>query len=141
LRSIEVPKSSSYFFPLAFHQLTRSQKGTRIGRSENPGAENEGFNAQKNSDLNMEHPYSHTNWAAYYYLLQIAHIILQLFENGGLLLNLAKEQGKRSAVHLFGSLKNMARRLLESLRYVCWPDDAFDGDLARKIQIRLNDTT
>ena len=103
--------------------------------------ENEGFNMQKNSDLNMEHPYSHTNWAAYYYLLQIAHIILQLLEKGSLLLNLAKEQGKRSAVHLFGSLKNMARRLLDSLRYRCWSDDAFDVELARKIQIRFHNTS
>ena len=79
--------------------------------------ENEGFNTQKNSGLNLEHAYSHTCWAAYYFLLQIAHLLLQLVEKGSLLRQLAQEQGKRTAVELFGSLKNMAQRLLESLRY------------------------
>ena len=69
--------------------------------------ENEGFNTQKNSGLNLEHAYSHTCWAAYYFLLQIAHLLLQLVEKGSLLRQLAQEQGKRTAVELFGSLKNM----------------------------------
>src|SRR4051812_4188959 len=38
--------------------------------------ENEGFNTQKNSGLNLEHAYSHSSWAAYYFLLQIAHLLL-----------------------------------------------------------------
>ena len=80
--------------------------------------ENEGFNTQKNSGLNLEHAYSHTCWAAYYFLLQIAHLLLQLVEKGSLLRHLAQEQGKRTAVELFGSLKNLAQRLLESLRYL-----------------------
>ena len=33
-------------------------------------------------------------------------------------------QGKRTAVALFGSLKNMAKRLVESLRNLVWPEDA-----------------
>ena len=85
--------------------------------------ENEGFNTQKNSGLNLGHAYSHTCWAAYYFLLQIAHLLLQLVEKGSLLRHLAREQGKRTAVELFGSLKNMAKRLLESLRYRHWPDE------------------
>jgi hypothetical protein len=32
--------------------------------------------------LNLEHAYSHTCWAAYYFLLQIAHLLLQLVEKG-----------------------------------------------------------
>jgi hypothetical protein len=100
--------------------------------------ENEGFNTQKNSGLNLEHAYSHTNWAAYYFLLQMAHLLLQLVEKGSLLLHLARQGGKPTAVALFGSLKNMAQRLLESLRYHRWPEDAFDPDAAAKIQIRLN---
>jgi hypothetical protein len=100
--------------------------------------ENEGFNTQKNSGLNLEHAYSHTCWAAYYYLLQIAHLLLQLVEKGSLLRRLAQEQGKRTAVELFGSLKNMAQRLLESLRYLPWPDEAFDPTKASTIQIRLD---
>jgi hypothetical protein len=104
-------------------------------------AENEGFNTQKNSGLNLEHAFSHTNWAAYYYLLQIAHLLLQLVEKGSLLLRLAQEHSKPTAVEFFGSLKNLARRLLESLRYLRWPESAFDVDAARKIQIRLNDSS
>ena len=101
-------------------------------------AENEGFNTQKNSGLNLEHAYSHKCWEAYYYLLQIAHMLLQLVEKGSLLLDLAKQQGKKTAVALFGSLKTMALRLLESLRMGRWPDEAFDVAAAGKIQIRLN---
>jgi hypothetical protein len=100
--------------------------------------ENQGFNTQKNSGLNLEHAYSHTCWAAYYFLLQIAHLLLQLVEKGSLLLHLAKEQGQRTAVELFGSLKNMAQRLLESLRYRHWPDEVFDPAAAAPIQIRLD---
>jgi hypothetical protein len=100
--------------------------------------ENEGFNTQKNSGLNLEHAYSHTNWAAYYFLLQIAQLLLQLVEMGSLLRQLAHQQGQPIAVKLFGSLKNMTQRLLESLRYPDWPDEVFDVGLARKIQIRLD---
>jgi hypothetical protein len=100
--------------------------------------ENEGFNTQKNSGLNLEHAYSHTCWAAYYFLLQMAHLLLQLVEKGSLLRHLAREQGKRTAVELFGSLKNMARRLLESLRYRHWPDEVFDRTATDSIQIRLD---
>jgi hypothetical protein len=100
--------------------------------------ENEGFNTQKNSGLNLEHAYSHTGWAAYYFLLQIAHLLLQLVEKGSLLRQLARGQGKRTAVELYGSLKNMAQRLLESLRYRRWPDEVFDGAGSGGIQIRLD---
>ena len=98
--------------------------------------ENEGFNMQKNSELNMEHAYSEgDHWALYYYLLQIAHILLQLLERGSLLLKLAQEQGKRSAVGWLGSLKNIPLRLVESLRNGAWPEEAFKPG---KIQIRFN---
>ena len=101
-------------------------------------AENEGFNTQKNSGLNLEHAYSHTCWAAYYFLLQIAHLLLQLVEKGSLLRHLAQQQGRRTAVELYGSLKNIAQRLLDSLRYSRWPDEAFDRVNAGGIQIRLD---
>jgi len=100
--------------------------------------ENQGFNTQKNSGLNLEHAYSHTCYAAYYFLLQIAHLLLQLVEKGNLLSRLAQEQGKRTAVALYGSLKNMAQRLLESLRYQHWPDEAFDPTASGSIQIRFD---
>jgi hypothetical protein len=100
--------------------------------------ENEGFNAQKNGGMNLEHAYSHKCWAAYYYLLQIGHMLSQLLEKGSLLRQLAQEQGKRTAVALFGSWKDMAVRLVESLRYWRWPEESFDAEAARKIQIRLD---
>jgi hypothetical protein len=100
--------------------------------------ENEGFNTQKNSGLNLEHAYSHSSWAAYYFLLQIAHLLLQLVEKGNLLRQLANGQGKRTAVELYGSLRNMAQRLLDSLRYRRWPEEAFDRVAAGTIQIRLD---
>jgi hypothetical protein len=88
--------------------------------------------------LNLEHAYSHTCWAAYYFLLQIAHWLLKLVEKGSLLRQLAQEQVKRTAVALYGSLKNMVQRLLESLRYRHWPDAVFDPTAAGSVQIRLD---
>lgn len=101
--------------------------------------ENQGFNTQKNSDLNLEHAYSQgAQWATYYLLLQMAHLLLQLVEKGSLLRQLASAQGKRSAVELFGSLKNIAYRLLESVRNLRWPVAVFDTAAAARIQIRLD---
>src|SRR6266705_4567894 len=68
--------------------------------------ENEGFNRQKNSGLNLEHVYSTDpeKWQAYYHLLQIAFILVQLLERGSLLRRLADEWGQNVG-QLFGSLK------------------------------------
>lgn len=100
--------------------------------------ENQGFNTQKNSDLNLEHAYSRgPHWAAYYVLLQLAHLLLQLVEKGSLLKQLAAAVGQR-VLGLYGSLKNMAYRLLESLRQLRWPDAVYDAKQAGRIQIRLD---
>lgn len=100
--------------------------------------ENEGFNMQKNGGLNLEHPYSQDldNQKAYYYLLQIAHLILQLVEKGNLLRRLAEDVGK-SPLALFGSLRQFARRLLEAFRFCSIPAAAFDTAGAQNIQIRF----
>ena len=101
--------------------------------------ENEGFNMQKNGGLNLEHAYS-KNWEiekAYYCLLQIGHILLQLLEKGSLLEELARA-AKKTVVRLFGSLKNVARRLLESFRFCKIPDEDFDPLLAARIRVSLN---
>jgi hypothetical protein len=99
--------------------------------------ENQGFNMQKNSGLNLEHAYSEgEHFGVYYVLLQIAHILLQLVEKGSLLRELARQAGKRSAVDLLGSLKNIAEFLVESLRNCLWPDEVFAT--GEKIQIRLD---
>jgi hypothetical protein len=101
--------------------------------------ENEGFNRQKNSGLNLKHVYSTDpeKWKAYYLLLQIAFILVQLLERGSLLRRLAEEAG-RPVWKLFGSLKNVARRLLDSMRYVAWEESWFDARLAASLRIGLD---
>ena len=78
--------------------------------------ENEGFNVQKNNGYEMEHPYSeHPNgFRTFYILLLIAHYITQLILHGSLI---------RSLATTFGSARNFARRLAESMRNHVIPDD------------------
>jgi len=94
--------------------------------------ENQGFNRQKNSDLNLQHLFSTDpeKLKAYYYLLQIACILLHLLEQGSLLRRLAEEYG-RTPWQLFGSLKNLAWLLLESIRCSTWSSDCFAPEAAR----------
>ena len=96
--------------------------------------ENEGFNIQKNHGYNLEHAYGMGSCQIknYYILLQLAHLILQLIERGNLLLADCKR--------LFGSLRNLARRLAESIRNRLIPLDAMDTAAAASIQIRLDST-
>jgi len=72
--------------------------------------ENEGFNIQKNRGYNLEHPYSSDEVAMknFYLILQIAHIISQLMEEGSLL--------KDKIEKVFGSITNVFCQLLEDLR-------------------------
>ena len=63
-------------------------------------------------------------------LLQIAHLLLQLIERGSLLSQNAKK--------LFGSLRDLARRLSESIRNVLIGPEAVDPVAAAGIQIRFN---
>jgi hypothetical protein len=101
--------------------------------------ENEGFNVQKNSELRLEHAYSwgQEQLKAFYYLLQIAHLMLQLLEKGSLLRQLARQAGK-TPLGLFGSVQNMAKRLLESVRNLHWPQESFSTEAGKHIQIRLD---
>jgi hypothetical protein len=101
--------------------------------------ENEGFNRQKNSGLNLEHVYSTDpeKWKAYYYLLQIAFLLMQLLERGSLLRRLAADAG-RTVRQWFGSLKNLAQRLLESVRYRVWPAECFDAAAAARLHCGLD---
>jgi hypothetical protein len=101
--------------------------------------ENEGFNRQKNSGLNLEHVYSidPEKWKVYYLLLQIAFVLVQLLERGSLLRRLAAELGKK-VWQVFGSLKNIAQRLLESLRYLYWEETWFDARQAKGLRINFD---
>jgi hypothetical protein len=42
---------------------------------------------------------------------------------------------------LFGSLKNVARRLLDSLRFVAWEEGWFDAQQARALRMGLDDSS
>jgi hypothetical protein len=99
--------------------------------------ENQGFNIQKNSGLNLEHAYStHPDvMKSFYYLLQIAHLFLQMFEMGSLLQRLAEDYATTPR-KLFGGLNNLAKRLLECFRYFRLDDEAFNDAVG---QIRLYD--
>ncbi len=102
--------------------------------------ENQGFNLQKNSGLNLEHAYSTgvDTLKSFYYLLQIAHLFLQMLERGSLLQQLARTY-EATPLALFGSLKNMAQRLLECFRYFLLGAEVFDS--TQRFQIRLLDST
>ena len=99
--------------------------------------ENQGFNTQKNGGYELEHVYGQSEdlLKCFYLLLQIAHLILQLVERGSLLQRTARQYGK-TVLALYGSLRNIARRLLDCLRYRLIPADAFV--LHPRIQIRLD---
>jgi hypothetical protein len=66
-----------------------ASQGGRVRRN----IENQGFNIQKNSGLNLQHACSTDPDAmkAFYSLLQIAHLFLQMLERGSLLRRLAKD--------------------------------------------------
>ena len=123
-------------FPLRQNTVCAvAEQGGRI-RSK---IENQGFNLQKNSGLNLEHAYSEEPdvLKAFYYLLQIAHLFLQMFEMGSLLQHLAKEYDC-TPLQLFGSLKNLNQRFLECLRFFQLGEEAFASASG---QIRLIDSS
>lgn len=94
--------------------------------------ENEGFNTQKNGGFELEHPYSEHPVArkVFYLLLQMAHTIFQLVEKGSLL--------KKAFPQGVGSLKNIAKRLLEAWRNLCLKPEAMQSLDAGKFQIRFD---
>jgi hypothetical protein len=101
--------------------------------------ENEGLGRQKNSGLNLEHVASTDpeRWQSYDLLLQLAFLLVQLLERGSLRRRLAEEAG-RPVWKLFGSLKNLARRLLDRVRFVAWDEAWFDARPAQAVRIGLD---
>lgn len=94
--------------------------------------ENEGFNIQKNGGYNLEHAYSRDTVGIknFYLLMQIAHIISQLMEKGSLL----KEQIQK----VFGSIRNIARKLLEDFRVNFLSLDEYQKLISVPFQIRFS---
>ena len=95
--------------------------------------ENQGFNNQKHQGYELEHAYSDNNNAIknYYFILQIAHAIVQLLIYGRL------AAAFKSAI---GSMKNFFRRLADSLRHQPIPTQAVCPQALGRIQIRLAPT-
>jgi hypothetical protein len=131
-----------------FAWITRLQLGARTvaevaakGGRQRWHVENQGFNRQKNSGFNLEHVFGKNPelLKSYYLLLQIAHLILQVFERSSLLRRLA-QACQRTPWQLFGSLKNLARRLLEAFRYGLLSDGVFDTQAAARLRIALDST-
>jgi hypothetical protein len=93
--------------------------------------ENEGFNIQKNGGYNLEHAYSQHELAGknFYLLLQIAHIINQLMEKGSLL--------KHQIQKVYGSIRNIARQLLEDFRTKAVDKIQIEAALSASFQIRF----
>ena len=115
--------------------------------------ENEGFNTQKNGGYELEHGYGVKEhaWKNYYFLLQIAHTIMQLITHGDLFRKLQAEsiteseqrlvrhiEAGKSMLAFFQSVKNFVKRLLESFRNCLFSDKTRDPTYARSIQIRLD---
>ena len=93
--------------------------------------ENEAFNVQKTGGYRLEHAYTNdeNGIKIYYLLLQIAHMLIQLLEKGSLLRN-AFPKG-------FGSVKNLAYRILEALRNATLSPEAYHAMCQQRIQIRF----
>lgn len=94
--------------------------------------ENEGFNTQKNGGFELEHRYSHHPTASkiFYFLLQLAHDLLQLTEKGSLFW--------KTFPAGVGSSQNVAARLLEAWRNVRLSPAEWDRCLNARFQIRFD---
>ncbi len=94
---------------------------------------NQGFRNQKHQGYGLEHAYSDNNNASknYYFILQIAHTILQLLIHGPVAAVFS------SAI---GSMKNLFRRLSDDLRHLSIPVQAVSPEALRHLQIRLAPT-
>jgi hypothetical protein len=94
--------------------------------------ENEGFNVQKNGGYGLEHAYTNNMNSAkiFYFLLQIAHTIVQLMNKGSLL--------KCYFPRGFGSVKNLAFHILEAWRGVLLSPEDMKAIERASFQIRFD---
>ncbi len=97
--------------------------------------ENEGTNTQKNGGYEMSHLYGRHQqaWKNYYLILQIAQLLNDLVKYGDYI---QKSTGdpKATFAAVFGTMRNFAKRLIESLRHHLPQMD----EPPEKIQIRLS---
>lgn len=95
--------------------------------------ENEGFNVQKNGGYGLTHVYSTNSNSAkiFHYLMQIAHLWMQLLVKGSLML--------RRFPKGMGSVKNVGFMLLEAWRNARLPGGFFVWITQWRFQIRFCD--
>ncbi len=100
--------------------------------------ENEGINTQKTGGYEMEHGYGVKGnaWKNYYLLMQVAQLINDLFRLGDLAQKMTQDVHS-TFVRLYGTVRNYARKLTESLRRDIVEPRA--GPDPGAIQIRLPD--
>lgn len=93
--------------------------------------ENEGFNVQKNGVYGLTHEYSTNENSSkiFHYLMQIAHLWMQLLIKGSLM--------KRWFPRGMGSAKNVAFRLLEAWRNAHLPGGMLQWIVQWRFQIRF----
>jgi hypothetical protein len=108
----------AWLTPLPVNRKTVAEIAQKGGRYRWK-VENEGFNRQKNRGLNLEHVYrtDPEKWTAYYLLLQIAFLLVQLLERGRLRRRRAAELG-RPFWKLFGSLTVCPEIICRDLRTI-----------------------
>jgi hypothetical protein len=96
--------------------------------------ENQGFRNQKHQEYRLEHPYSEAPWGLknYYYLIQIAHAIVQLLVRGRL---------AGAFPRSIRSIRNLFRCVADSLLHELIPAEAVDPVRLAGIQIRFADTS
>lgn len=94
--------------------------------------ENQGFKNQKCGGYALEHQYSTdpTSTKNFYFMLQIAHMLIQLMEKGSLL--------KKHFPKGFGSTKNLVLRLLEAWRCARLSVEEINALEHMRRQIRFN---
>ena len=94
--------------------------------------ENEGFNVQKKGGYALEHPYSTDATASkvFYLLLQIAHLVFQLFATSQLV-QAARPTGG-------GSARNLAKLLLEAWRNLRLGGAALRALFTGRVQMRFD---
>jgi hypothetical protein len=92
--------------------------------------ENEGFNVQKNGGYGLTHMYSNNDNSSkiFHFLMQIAHLWMQLLVKGGM---------RRWFPKGVGSVKNVAFRLLEGWRNTRLPRGILQWITGWRFQIRF----
>jgi len=93
--------------------------------------ENEGFNVQKNGGYGLTHEYSKNDNSAkiFHILMQIAHLLMQLFTRGSLI--------RQWFPKGMGSVKNVGFRLLEAWRNAHIPGGMLQWITQWRLQIRF----